>query len=77
MEQTLSRPPQATEFPPGEKAAAMTQAHASLIACVFWLETAFHTMSLPSCDAETSRDCSLYDQSSEYICYNYTRLVNT
>lgn len=69
-EQTLSRPPHATALPPGEMAAAMTQAHANLKACVFWPEMAFHTMSLPSCDADTIREVSRYDQSSEYICSN-------
>jgi hypothetical protein len=38
-----------------------------LMACVFWLDTAFHTISRPSCDADTIRVLSTYDQSSEYI----------
>eukprot|EP00965_Chrysotila_dentata_P194537 6176424-Pleurochrysis_carterae.AAC.2 len=54
MEQMLSSPPQATFVPPGAKAQVMTQLERSGMACTLLVVKAFHTMSLPSCEAETS-----------------------
>ena len=52
-EQMLSRPPHATMFPFGENAQVMTHDERSGIACTLFVVIAFHTMSLPSCDALT------------------------
>lgn len=54
MEQMLSRPPQATLVPDGEKAHVMTHEERSGIACCLFPLAAFHTISLPSCEALTS-----------------------
>ena len=54
MEQTLSRPPHATFLPVGEKAQVITHDERSGIACTLLVDCAFQTISLPSCEAETS-----------------------
>lgn len=69
IEQTLSRPPQATDWPVGEKAQVITHAQGSLIKWVFWLVKAFHTINRPSWDALTIRFFSGV-QSNEYT-YNF------
>lgn len=66
-EHTLSRPPHATDWLLGEKAHVITHAQGSLIAWVFWLVRAFHTINLPSWDALTIRFFSAV-QSNEYTC---------
>lgn len=76
IEHTLSNPPQATAVPAGENDVVMTQAQASLMAWDFWLDTAFHTIGLPSCDADTIHVLSKYDQSSAYI-WNLTWVSST
>jgi len=68
IEHTLSRPPQATDWPVGEKAHVITHAHGSLIAWVFWLVKAFQTINLPSWDALTIRFLSGV-QSNECTCH--------
>lgn len=66
-EHTLSSPPHATDWPLGEKAHVMTHAQGSLIAWIFWLVRAFHTINLPSWDALTTRFLSGV-QSKQYTC---------
>jgi len=67
IEHALSRPPQATDWPLGAKAHVITHGQCSFMACVFWLVNAFHTISLPSCEALTIQFFSGV-QSREYTC---------
>uniref|UniRef100_A0A182Q2H3 Uncharacterized protein n=1 Tax=Anopheles farauti TaxID=69004 RepID=A0A182Q2H3_9DIPT len=49
----LSRPPQATKFPDGAYAHVITQDERSGIACTLLVVCESHTISLPSCEADT------------------------
>jgi hypothetical protein len=77
IEHALSRPPQATDWPLGANAHVITHGQCSFMACVFWLVNAFHTISLPSCEALTIQFFSGV-QSREYTCneiYDFTLVV--
>lgn len=49
----LSKPPQATKLPDGAYAHVITQLDLSGMACTLFVVQLSHTISLPSCDADT------------------------
>ena len=62
----LSSPPHATRLPPGAKPHVITHDERSGIACTLFVLCAFHTISLPSCDALTS--CRLVEPLASAQC---------